>query len=303
MTNRLDFLVIGSQKGATSWLYYCLKEHPELQLPARKREVEYLGGDLYEARGADWYFERLGPPSSEKKLGDVSVRYTYDPRAPGAVRKHVPNVKFIFSMREPIDRAISAYYWIMRKGTIPDLPLEEGIRRAIGEVRGELVPEAKGIYADLIQRGFYDVQMDRYFQEGFDLDQFLFILYEDISSNPLSVLGKVYEFIGVDPGFQPPSTNERPKHNTYMQPLISLERILPRSRALGKVMEYANQWFHRLGIESRKPELSKETLRDLKAIFNPHVARTQEILRRASRERQPMTPDLKNAWSRRWGHD
>lgn len=301
MAGRLDFLVVGAQKCATSWLYYCLQDHPELQLPAKKREVEYLGGDLYEARGVDWYFGLLGQPSDVKKLGDVSVEYIYDPRAPGAVRKYAPNVKFILSMREPIDRVISAYHWVLRKGVIPDLPLEEGIRRAMGDDSLERDPGVKKQYHDMIHRGYYDVQMERYLQH-FDLNQFLFVLYEDISERPMAVLRRIYEFIGVNPDFEPPSINERPKHNTYLRPLISLERIIPRSRALGKVMDFANKWSHRLGIESSKPALSGKTMEELRAIYRPHVEQTQKILERASIERQPLTPDLRKAWSRTWSH-
>lgn len=300
MAGRLDFLVVGAQKCATSWLYYCLREHPELQLPAKKREVEYLGGDLYEARGADWYFGLLGQPSEAKKLGDVSVEYIYDPRAPGAVREHAPNVKFILSMRDPIDRVISAYHWVLRKGVIPDLPLEEGINRAMNADSAEGNPGVKMQYRDIIHRGYYDVQMERYLGH-FDLDRFLFVLYEDISEKPMAVLRRIYEFIGVNPDFEPPSLNERPKHNTYLRPLISLERIIPRSRALGKVMDIANKWSHRLGIESRKPDLSGATTDGLRALYRPHVEQTQRILERVSRERRPLTPDLRKAWSRTWG--
>ena len=47
MLKKLDFLVIGSQKCATSWLFYCLQEHYELLLPTKKNEKEYIGGDIY----------------------------------------------------------------------------------------------------------------------------------------------------------------------------------------------------------------------------------------------------------------
>jgi len=36
-----DFLVIGAQKSATTWLYYCLRKHPQIYLPPEK-EIHYF---------------------------------------------------------------------------------------------------------------------------------------------------------------------------------------------------------------------------------------------------------------------
>jgi len=39
--NKPDFLVIGAQKSATSWLYFCLQNHPDIYLPSKK-ELRYF---------------------------------------------------------------------------------------------------------------------------------------------------------------------------------------------------------------------------------------------------------------------
>ena len=44
---RIDLLLIGAQKCATSWLYECMRDHPQMWLPAKKREVKYLGSPYY----------------------------------------------------------------------------------------------------------------------------------------------------------------------------------------------------------------------------------------------------------------
>ena len=35
-----DFICIGAQKAGTSWLYYTLKEHPDIEFPGEK-EVHF----------------------------------------------------------------------------------------------------------------------------------------------------------------------------------------------------------------------------------------------------------------------
>ena len=43
----LDFLVLGVQKSATTWIYESLKKHSLISMPNKKNEAEYIGGDLW----------------------------------------------------------------------------------------------------------------------------------------------------------------------------------------------------------------------------------------------------------------
>jgi len=224
MKHNLDFLVIGVQKSATTWLYNCLKEHPELHLSAKKREVEYIGGDLYEAKGVDWYFSLLQGAKDYQKVGDVSVEYIFDPRSPERTHHYVPNVKLIISLRNPIDRAISAYYWQLRKGILPNLSVENGLRMALEENCQN--PSTRKYYDELLARGFYDTQLQRYLQYV-KIEQMMFILYEYIENQPQAVLQKIYKFLGVNPDYTPVSMKQEPKRNTYLPFLVALERMAP----------------------------------------------------------------------------
>ena len=56
---KIDFLIIGAQKSATSWLYDCISEHPQICVPKQKKEIEYIGGELYKKNGLEWYFSLL----------------------------------------------------------------------------------------------------------------------------------------------------------------------------------------------------------------------------------------------------
>ena len=284
MKKQLDFLVIGVQKSATTWIYNCLREHPDLHLPAKKREVEYLGGDLYETRGADWYFSLLQGAKVHQKIGDVSVEYIFDSRSPQIVHQYAPNLKLIVSLREPIDRAISAYYWKLRKGVIPNLPLEEGLRIAVDSTNECQDPKLRKCYEDIIKRGFYDTQLERYLQY-FKLEQFLFVLYEDLEKKPLSVIQKIYEFIGVNPAYQPKSLQGQPKRNNYLTASIYLQRLAPKSPVLGKFMELTNQLLHQLGIENQKPALSESLLQKLRTIYELHTIKTNQIVQQAAKKR------------------
>ncbi len=289
--DRLDALVIGAQKCATSWLYYCLRDHPQLHLPKKKREVEYLGGALYQERGADWYFALLAGAAAGQKVCDVSVDYLFDPKAPRAVRAHAPDVKLIVSLRDPVDRAVSAYYWNVRKGSIPDRPLDDGLRRAAQLWSDEAVaPAAAPAHEDeylvnIIARGCYDVQLERYL-DVFPPEHLLAIEYERIAAEPRAVLRDVYAFIGVDPiGFEPPSLRSRPKQNSYAEWLLRLERLAPRSRPLIHVMDWANRLLNRLRASREASPLSPDVREQLEALFAGSEARTQDLVERTRRAR------------------
>lgn len=295
MKTRLDFLVIGAQKCATSWLYYCLKDHAQLKLPEKKREVEYLGGDLFERNGPEWYFSLFEGARSDQIVGAVSIEYMFDRRALGAVQEFAPNVKLIASLRNPIDRAVSGYFWYLRKGLIPDMGLEQTFQTALEELRCTSGRQNGGACSELLSRGFYDEQLARYVQR-FGKEKFLFVLYEDIQERPLDVLRKIYEFLGADSSFKPPSLNARPKQNTYLKSLISLERAGGRSVILGKVMNSVNRAVSALRLNREKPLLSSDLYSELTEIFTPHITNTQRIIDAVPSAQRPFSENLIQRW-------
>jgi hypothetical protein len=300
---RLDFLVIGAQKCATSWMYYCLKEHPELFLPATKREVHYLGGEVVRERGEAWYFSLVEGATPQQKTGDVSVQYLFDPRSPALVHQWLPDVRLIVSLRNPVDRAVSAYYWYVRKQLLPvDLSLEDALYQAIDATRTEPEPGSRAATVrELVDRGCYDVQLERYLRY-FRPDQFLLVLYEEISADPLPVIQQVYRGLGVAPDFVPESLNTRPKQNSYARTLFFLERLATRnprdlrSRVVSTAANLSNQLLCKLGRASDKPRLSPALTGALTDFFAPHVARTGRMLLQTPAANRPSRTDLASLW-------
>jgi hypothetical protein len=287
MVKRLDFLVLGAQKCATTWLHSCLVEHPELYLPPRKREVEYLGGDLFEVNGSDWYFSMFEAARQDQKIGDVSVEYLFDSRSPEIVAKYLPDVKLIVSLRDPIDRAISAFYWYLRKGKIPELDLTQGLTMALEILQSVTPPNITGgnNLVDILRRGFYDEQIERYLHY-FDGDQFLTLLYEDIDNNPQSVLKTIYTYLGVKSDFVPRVVSAQPKQNTYFKPLIALQRSAPNSVVVGKTLDILNQTMNRIGLRKQKPELPASLQDRLRQLYAPHNQRLRSFLADISPEQR-----------------
>jgi Sulfotransferase domain len=237
-----DFLVIGSQKCATSWLYDCLSEHPEICVPKHKKEIEYIGGHLYKENGLDWYLSLFDHCEGTKVKGAVSVEYIVNDESPGLLFDINPGMKFILNVRDPADRAISALKWYTRKGAIPDSPellkpqLEEAVK-AFDKTPYRLMEYN---LHDVLYRGLYNMLLEKYYAH-FRKENFLVIHYEDIKKDPEKTLKKIFAFLNVDVAFIPQSMVTQPKKNSGNRFLVKLERLAPKNRFVAFIVDKLHQ--------------------------------------------------------------
>lgn len=108
------FTILGAQKAGTTTLHYVLGQHPNVSLPKRK-ELNFWGSPWADKHVSvrDFLFTylRAMPLSSENRVsGESSPDYLYSAKAPRNILRFLPTMKVIVSLREPIDRAASAYH-------------------------------------------------------------------------------------------------------------------------------------------------------------------------------------------------
>ena len=115
-----DCIIIGAQKAGTTSLYDNLGMHPNVWLPDC-REINYFNANY--GRGLGWYKARF--PSKYVKFYEKQVAskpfitlestpiYFIDINAPKRIKITLPDIKLIFLLRNPIDRAFS--HWKMNK--------------------------------------------------------------------------------------------------------------------------------------------------------------------------------------------
>ena len=105
--NLPDFICIGVQRAGTTWLYECLKEHPEVFVPETK-ELHFFN-DNYE-KGIEFYSQYFEEADSVNQvIGELTPNYYHDIQALQRISQKLPNVKVILILREPIARAYSHY--------------------------------------------------------------------------------------------------------------------------------------------------------------------------------------------------
>ena len=179
-----NFLIIGAEKAATTWLARCLDEHPDVFIPEGK-EIYFFTRHFQE--GLAWYESHFSGWSGQKAVGEGTVEYISEPEAPGRIRATLGDeVKLIASLRHPVDRAYSAFWMHLSRGRIP----------ADTDFRTFFYQGSYG----LRKRGYYFVQLSRYL-EDFPRENLLVLVYEEIRRDGEKAVRDCLGFLGVDTQF------------------------------------------------------------------------------------------------------
>ena len=203
-----NFVIIGAQKSASTFLQYCLNDHPDVYLP--HGETPFFESPDYE-RSDIRDLEKSLANRCEKRVGIKRPSYIGKPEVPERISFHLPQAKLIAVLRNPIDRAISAYHHNIKYGFLPPIDIQVGMRKLISE------PSFLSKYkrsSEIIEFGYYYKYLREYdhFKKN---GQLLVFLHEDFLSDPLASVQIAFDFLGVHPDFIPKSLNSKPQKVTY----------------------------------------------------------------------------------------
>jgi hypothetical protein len=154
--SELDFLIVGAQKSGSTSLRAFLEEQ-EKEIFVLNRELHFWNrsGQYQDGAGLDAYLENFVEAKPNQIRGEKSPSYLVSKEAPERIHKHFPEVKILAILRNPIDRAYSAYWHGRRVGAIETTT-------TFGEsVRNYKINQGKP-YGDLVSAGFYSEQIARY---------------------------------------------------------------------------------------------------------------------------------------------
>ena len=199
-----DFVIIGAQKGGTSFLYHLLTLHPLVE-PAARKELHFFDNPELFDHGAEWYrrcFPRLNSKDGQRFItGEATPYYLFDPPVAKRMAQIVPKARLIALLRNPIDRAYSHYQMQVKRGTEP-ITFEEAIEQQ---------------HSSYMSRGIYVDQLLRWF-EFFGKEQMLILKSEDFFARPVETFKVVLTFLDL-PDWQPEASElqQRRHSGTYKQ--------------------------------------------------------------------------------------
>jgi hypothetical protein len=197
-----NFFLVGAARSGTSSLDRYLSQHPQIYITPGK-ETHFFANDLFPPRftgpgddrlnrllirDEDQYAQLFAGVTGAKAVGESSVFYLCFPSTAERIAQTVPDAKIIMILREPVERAYSAYTFLVGRET---LGFEEGLSR-------EQERKLKGFepmwwYKEL---GLYYGQVKHYL-EVFGTGRVKVLLYDELFANPGQTLRDVFTFLQV----------------------------------------------------------------------------------------------------------
>ena len=182
-------IVIGVQKSGTRELIDFMHLHPHIQIYRKKEhyEMNYFSRRYNKSMG--WFKKQMPCSFSNQITVMKNSGYfhmdTVD--VPERIRKFNASIKLILIVREPIARSYSAYTFFKER---------RGYKESFGEIVINAIKNKKQELPKLLKMSIYDESMKRWLQV-FNLSQILIIDHSEFKQDPVSVLVKVEEFLGL----------------------------------------------------------------------------------------------------------
>ena len=195
--SRPTFIIGGAPRAGTNFLCHALDRHPAVYMakPYMPEPKVFMGAEQPWSAYAARYTSLFAQAGGRSALGEKTTYYLENEGARRLIQRHVPDVRMVFVVREPVGRAYSNYLWTKKNG-LETLPFDEAVRLE-GQRPSPLPPDRE--YArpyDYLPRGHYDVFAEQWLA-ALGRARVRFLLYEDLVSTPEPVLADIQHFIGV----------------------------------------------------------------------------------------------------------
>jgi hypothetical protein len=278
-----NFICPGAQKSATTALYEILRQHPDIFLPKKKEPGFFFNNDYI--KGIDWYErEYFFNIKNEKIVGDLTPNYIYY----DYVAKRIcyclgKEVKFIFMLRNPIDRAYSNYWMSYKRGYE-----KETFERAIELEKARIkMGDFEKDNFSYVERGFYSKQIKNYLYY-FPKENMKFIIFEDFIKNIPGIMEQIFLFLKVDPNisidYNTKSNPAKISRSIILRDLIkkppklvrkTVKFLMPNRKMRQKSIKTIESINYR---KFEKPELKLATKYELLDIYKKDIKELESLI-------------------------
>jgi hypothetical protein len=208
-----SFILVGAQRAGTTSLFRALMSHPLIFSANYYKGVNYF--DVNYTRDFSWYQAhfpttaylrsqaRSSQQSGEPITFEASGYYLFHPCAAERISRHLPDVRILAMLRDPVERAYSAYKHEKARGFET-----ESFERALDLEDERLAGQAERMMADAeyhsfsyrhhayVRRGQYAEQLER-MRRYFPADRVHALDSESFFEQPEATYGAVLDFLGL----------------------------------------------------------------------------------------------------------
>ena len=264
-----NFIIVGPQRSGTTWIYNCLKRHPNICMPIGVKETFFF--DKHFKKGFNWYAWHFSHCEPKNMIGEVAPSYFHNSIACKRIKKYIPECKIICTLRNPVERVFSLYLHMRRYGMI-----KYDFKRALKE---ESV---------LLNSSRYFSHLSRWI-EFFGKEKIKVLIFDDLKKDPIEYIYNLFNFLEVSN--IPSKSIEKGKINIADYPrTVALARFaqtmgdLLRSKRLYGLINIAKkvglkQFVFSGGINNI-PKMDNHTKKYLISIFSPEIDKLEKCLSR-----------------------
>jgi len=288
-----NFFVIGAQKTGTTSLYNYLDQHPQIYMCPIKEPAVFnneitsdgkvvqrrIGGPNRPNFATIGEYRALyGGAKGEKAIGEASTAYLYAPGTSERIKRYVPEARTIALLRNPADRAYSAFLNAVRGGREPVNNFAQVLREEEDRIRDNWSHVLR--YRD---SGLYYERLKRYY-EMFGRERVGVWLYEDLRDDAASVARSVFRFLEVDDAFVPDTSSKynlaaAPKNEAIRVMIRAMHTKLPVVRKILPPESRARQAVLKR-ILTEPPRIDPETRKGLIKWYREDILKLQELIGR-----------------------
>lgn len=277
--------IIGVQKAGTTSLHYWLSQHPDIYGPNEYKDVDYFANPEI----ADMAKERLVKDfvhhNGESIVFQSHVNYIFYAKALDRIKTLTPEAKLIVVLRNPIDRAISAFRYFRKMGQEPR-PAEKAL---LYKPKEKMSYSKQNNDFTYLEHGMYGQQLEKVY-EIFDQEKVLILQFKELKNKPNELIQKVFKFLNIEETFIP---NFQKKNQTGKVRFKWLQKKLTKTNRLRQlVIKYLFDWWltskkrqylrkQLIEINTRKMEkhkIPKSVRQELGNVFKTDQQRLKQIL-------------------------
>lgn len=231
---QLDFICVGPQRTATSWLDKSMRSHPSIALPSKVKETYFLNNK----NKKDWLaYEReyFTPRSASSVCGEVAPSCFSNMEAIRKISENGKNVKIIICLRDPVERSLSLHMHYV----------------SISKVSKDL---SKAIHEEpsIIQGSKY-LHFIKQWEKEFGSDNIFLLPNKWIAEKPKHTLKHLYAFLEIESDINLPDTLSDPYgEKAAPKNLIAVWAANRSAKLLRKLgLHFIANWGRDIGIKRK----------------------------------------------------
>lgn len=193
---KINTFLIGVQKAGTSTFWNWLTQHLEIYGPEVMKDYHFFTRKSWRDKGINYLHGFYEGYQGEPVVMHGGVNYYFELEFLDYVLEYQPEGKYILILRNPVDRAWSAFQYFTKLGQE-----KRTFSQALeDELEGRNQPEDRHMYAYL-EHGKYAKYLRIIFSR-IPRERILILQYDELFKDPETNLSRTFEFLGVDPDFR-----------------------------------------------------------------------------------------------------